>query len=66
VDEVIARVVQFTANCSDRYVCASWRSAKTEMRLWQRDTKMDRRATAALPSDPSLTPDEDDGGDDNK
>jgi hypothetical protein len=40
--------------------------AETEMQLWQRDTKMDRRATAALPSDPSLTSDEDDGGDDNK
>jgi hypothetical protein len=38
----------------------------TEMRLWQRDTEMDRRATAALPSDPWLTPDDDDGGDDNK
>jgi hypothetical protein len=39
---------------------------KTEMRLWQRDTKMDRPATAALPPDPWLTSDDDDGGDDNK
>jgi hypothetical protein len=27
---------------------------------------MDRRATAALPPDPWLTSDDDDGGDDNK